>query len=139
MGGTRLFVDQHSLREHGPQEKGDHGYDNRMREMRAIFGAWGPSVKRGWEEKPFQNIELYNLFTSEFDSFYNDRFLPFIALMQLPVSAPNNGTQGRLNTLLKTPSAVESTPSLALAECEGVRLVKCGDGCHFEVSRVMEG
>lgn len=124
-------MDQHSLREHGPQEKGDHGYDNRMREMRAIFGAWGPSIKRGWEEKSFQNIELYNLFTSKF---YCVHFHHRSALMQLPVTAPNNGTQGRLNTLLKTPSAVESTPSLALAECEGVRLVKCGDGCHFEVT-----
>jgi hypothetical protein len=47
-------------------EKGDHGYDNRMREMRAIFGAWGPSIKRGFDVKPFQNIELYNLFTGEF-------------------------------------------------------------------------
>jgi hypothetical protein len=44
-------------------EKGDHGYDNRMREMRAIFGTWGPSIKNGYELEPFQNIELYNLFT----------------------------------------------------------------------------
>uniref|UniRef100_A0A1I8C045 NUC domain-containing protein n=1 Tax=Meloidogyne hapla TaxID=6305 RepID=A0A1I8C045_MELHA len=61
--GGRVFIDQKSLKEHGPMEKGDHGYDNRMREMRALFGAWGPSIKNGYEIEPFQNIELYNLFT----------------------------------------------------------------------------
>uniref|UniRef100_A0A915P6W0 Uncharacterized protein n=1 Tax=Meloidogyne floridensis TaxID=298350 RepID=A0A915P6W0_9BILA len=61
--GGRVFVDQKSLKEHGPMEKGDHGYDNRMREMRAIFGAWGPSIKNGYQIETFQNIELYNLFT----------------------------------------------------------------------------
>lgn len=119
VGGAKLFVDKQSLREYGPKEKGDHGYDNRMREMRALFGAWGPSIKQSYEEKPFQNIELYNLFTT---------------LMQLPVSAPNNGTLGRLHSLLRSPPPLEERPMVELAECEGVRLIKCGDGCHFELN-----
>jgi hypothetical protein len=53
--------------------------------------------------------------------------------MQLPVSAPNNGTLGRLHSLLRSPPPIESTAVSELPECEGARLVKCGDGCHFEV------
>nr|CAD2172543.1 unnamed protein product [Meloidogyne enterolobii] len=117
--GGRVFVDQKSLKEHGPMEKGDHGYDNRMREMRAIFGAWGPSIKNGYQIETFQNIELYNLFT---------------VLMQLPFTAPNNGTMGRLHSLLKSPPPVEKSQMIDLEECEGARLVKCGDGCKFNLN-----
>jgi hypothetical protein len=46
------------------KDKGDHGYDNRIREMRALFGAKGPSIRgpKNVLPYPFQNIELYNLF-----------------------------------------------------------------------------
>lgn len=45
--------------------KGDHGYDFALGPMRAIFGAYGPSVRKNFDVPPFQNIELYNLFVGE--------------------------------------------------------------------------
>lgn len=45
-------------------KKGDHGYDNRLEQMKAIFIAYGPSVQMNHIAKPFQNIELYNFFAS---------------------------------------------------------------------------
>uniref|UniRef100_A0AC34QVP1 Uncharacterized protein n=1 Tax=Panagrolaimus sp. JU765 TaxID=591449 RepID=A0AC34QVP1_9BILA len=54
---------------------GTHGYDNREPSMRAIFGALGPSFKKKFVIRPFQNIELYN-FMSE--------------AMRLSTPAPNN-------------------------------------------------
>lgn len=47
-------------------DNGDHGYDNRLKEMRTIFGAYGPSIRPKFEIPPFQNIELYNLFSGLF-------------------------------------------------------------------------
>lgn len=44
---------------------GDHGYDNRIQSMRAIFTAMGPSVRINNEIPPFQNTELYNLFVGK--------------------------------------------------------------------------
>lgn len=41
---------------------GDHGYDNRIVSMRAIFIAIGPDIAQNREINDFQNIELYNLF-----------------------------------------------------------------------------
>ncbi|KAL3097395.1 hypothetical protein niasHS_003843 [Heterodera schachtii] len=130
--GTKLFKTAEKM--NASKMKGEHGYDNRVSSMRAVFGAWGPSIKKGHREKPFQNIELYNLFT---------------ALMQLPVTgvyasqmslyslsfffAPNNGTLGRLNSLLRSPPNADAEPMAELAECAGAQLVKCGDGCHFEL------
>uniref|UniRef100_A0A183CEN1 V-SNARE coiled-coil homology domain-containing protein n=1 Tax=Globodera pallida TaxID=36090 RepID=A0A183CEN1_GLOPA len=66
--GTKLFKTVKQM--NSSTMKGEHGYDNRVSSMRAVFGAWGPSIKQRYTEKPFQNIELYNLFT---------------ALMQLPL------------------------------------------------------
>ncbi|CAK5071206.1 unnamed protein product [Meloidogyne enterolobii] len=54
--------------------------------------------------------------------------------MQLPFTAPNNGTMGRLHSLLKSPPPVEKTAMIDLEECEGARLVKCGDGCKFNLN-----
>src|SRR4051812_16422837 len=59
--GSRIFR-SHSALKKGTKDKGDHGYDNRVKEMRAIFGAYGPSIKAHSRIHPFQNIELYNLF-----------------------------------------------------------------------------
>jgi hypothetical protein len=89
--------------------------------MKAIFGATGPSIKKNIELPSFQNIELYNL---------------FVDLMQLPFSAPNNGTRGVLYPLLKNPPEYEHTPTLDLPNCFEVSLAKCGDGCHFQVNQI---
>uniref|UniRef100_A0A1I7RSU5 Venom phosphodiesterase 2 n=1 Tax=Bursaphelenchus xylophilus TaxID=6326 RepID=A0A1I7RSU5_BURXY len=98
--------------------RGDHGYDFALKPMRAIFGAYGPSVKKNLEIAPFQNVELYNL---------------FVDLMQLPIAAPNNGTRGSLYNILKNPPTYENGPQIDLPECFGVSLVNCGDGCHFKI------
>jgi len=40
---------------------GEHGYDNQLAAMRAIFIAHGPAFKSGLVVEPFQNIHLYHL------------------------------------------------------------------------------
>jgi predicted AlkP superfamily pyrophosphatase or phosphodiesterase len=40
---------------------GEHGYDNQLVTMRAIFIAHGPAFKSGLVVEPFQNIHIYNL------------------------------------------------------------------------------
>ncbi|VDO44952.1 unnamed protein product [Onchocerca flexuosa] len=66
---------------------GDHGFDNRLVSMRAIFIAVGPDIAQKREINEFQNIELYNLFTH---------------LLRID-AAPNNGTNGTLFTVLRNP------------------------------------
>jgi predicted AlkP superfamily pyrophosphatase or phosphodiesterase len=43
--------------------KGRHGYDNRLRSMRAIFIAHGKAFKKGRVIEPFENIQVYNVMT----------------------------------------------------------------------------
>lgn len=45
---------------------GDHGFDNRIVSMRAIFVAIGPDFAEKTEINDFENIELYNLFACRF-------------------------------------------------------------------------
>ncbi|XP_041279691.1 ectonucleotide pyrophosphatase/phosphodiesterase family member 1 isoform X2 [Onychostruthus taczanowskii] len=66
---------------------GFHGSDNRFPNMQAIFIGFGPGFKSGTQVDPFENIEVYNLMCD--------------LLGVKP--APNNGTHGRLNPLLKHP------------------------------------
>uniref|UniRef100_A0A8C9NAG7 Ectonucleotide pyrophosphatase/phosphodiesterase 1 n=1 Tax=Serinus canaria TaxID=9135 RepID=A0A8C9NAG7_SERCA len=66
---------------------GFHGSDNRFPNMQAIFIGFGPGFKFGTQVDPFENIEVYNLMCD--------------LLGVTP--APNNGTHGRLNHLLKHP------------------------------------
>ncbi|RPH29564.1 MAG: alkaline phosphatase family protein [Bacteroidales bacterium] len=40
---------------------GTHGYDNQYPEMRGIFYAFGPAFKKGYQQPPFMNIDLYPL------------------------------------------------------------------------------
>uniref|UniRef100_A0A8C0HFT7 Ectonucleotide pyrophosphatase/phosphodiesterase 3 n=1 Tax=Chelonoidis abingdonii TaxID=106734 RepID=A0A8C0HFT7_CHEAB len=80
---------------------GNHGYDNEFKSMEAIFMAHGPSFKEKTEVEPFENIEIYNLMCD---------------LLHIK-PAPNNGTHGSLNHLLKmafynpSHSKEESPPS----------------------------
>jgi len=47
---------------HGPEmPKGDHGYDNELTSMQAIFVADGPAFKSGYSRKVFENIHIYPL------------------------------------------------------------------------------
>ncbi|KAM5286114.1 ectonucleotide pyrophosphatase/phosphodiesterase family member 3 isoform 1-T1 [Hipposideros larvatus] len=67
---------------------GNHGFDNKFKAMEALFLAHGPSFKEKTEVEPFDNIEVYNLICD---------------LLHIQ-PAPNNGTHGSLNHLLKVPS-----------------------------------
>ncbi|XP_048452965.1 venom phosphodiesterase 2-like [Rhincodon typus] len=66
---------------------GFHGSDNQFKNMQTIFLGHGPAFKTKTEVQPFLNIEVYNLMCD---------------LLQI-TPAPNNGTHGSLNHLLKKP------------------------------------
>ncbi|KFQ00600.1 Ectonucleotide pyrophosphatase/phosphodiesterase family member 3, partial [Leptosomus discolor] len=68
-------------------DRGNHGYNNEFKSMQAIFLAYGPSFKEKTEVDAFENIEVYNLMCD---------------LLHI-TPAPNNGTHGSLNHLLKNP------------------------------------
>ena len=42
-------------------KKGNHGYDNREKDMWAIFYATGPAFKKGYVQQVFPNISIYPL------------------------------------------------------------------------------
>uniref|UniRef100_UPI0037E83A9F ectonucleotide pyrophosphatase/phosphodiesterase family member 1 n=1 Tax=Semicossyphus pulcher TaxID=241346 RepID=UPI0037E83A9F len=66
---------------------GFHGSDNLFTNMQAIFIGYGPGFKENTVVPPFENIEVYNLMCD---------------LLGIR-PAPNNGTHGSLNHLLKHP------------------------------------
>ncbi|XP_053502478.1 ectonucleotide pyrophosphatase/phosphodiesterase family member 1 isoform X1 [Ictalurus furcatus] len=66
---------------------GFHGSDNVFRNMQTIFIGYGPGMKYNTTVAPFENIEVYNLLCD---------------LLAIP-PAPNNGTHGSLNHLLRNP------------------------------------
>ncbi|KAK6490873.1 ectonucleotide pyrophosphatase/phosphodiesterase family member 2-like [Huso huso] len=73
---------------------GDHGYDNKINSMQTIFLGYGPTFKYKTKVPAFENIELYNVMCD---------------LLGLK-PAPNNGTHGSLNHLLKNPPFKPSMP-----------------------------
>jgi alkaline phosphatase D len=87
-----------SIRAHAPDDpvknfppnKGSHGYDPReMPNMRAIFYAVGPDIRKGATLQPFENVNLY----------------PFIAAL-LQFDAPaSDGKLSVLEGILKSPAA----------------------------------
>uniref|UniRef100_UPI003AAC8A05 ectonucleotide pyrophosphatase/phosphodiesterase family member 1 n=1 Tax=Centroberyx gerrardi TaxID=166262 RepID=UPI003AAC8A05 len=66
---------------------GFHGSDNLFKNMQTIFIGYGPGLQQNTVVPPFENIEVYNLMCD---------------LLGIP-PAPNNGTHGSLNHLLKRP------------------------------------
>uniref|UniRef100_A0A3Q1G9G1 Ectonucleotide pyrophosphatase/phosphodiesterase 1 n=1 Tax=Acanthochromis polyacanthus TaxID=80966 RepID=A0A3Q1G9G1_9TELE len=74
---------------------GFHGSDNIFTNMQAIFIGYGPGFKENTVVPPFENIEIYNLMCDLLD------IRP----------APNNGTHGSLNHLLKTPIHMPVNPA----------------------------
>ncbi len=64
---------------------GDHGYDNLLPSMRALFLAHGPAFRQGVRVAPFQNIHLYNLVCD---------------ILHL-TPAPNDGSVDSLRAMLK--------------------------------------
>ncbi|XP_041951559.1 ectonucleotide pyrophosphatase/phosphodiesterase family member 1 [Alosa sapidissima] len=95
---------------------GFHGSDNLFQSMQAIFIAHGPGLKYNTTVAPFENIEVYNLMCD---------------LLGIR-PAPNNGTHGSLNHLLKRPRLVPAYPaemSLASA-CSATASIPTDDlGC----------
>ncbi|XP_004630371.1 ectonucleotide pyrophosphatase/phosphodiesterase family member 1 [Octodon degus] len=73
--------------ERKPCGGGFHGSDNVFSNMQALFIGYGPGFKHSVEVDAFENIEVYNLMCD---------------LLNL-TPAPNNGTHGSLNHLLKHP------------------------------------
>ncbi|XP_004846055.1 ectonucleotide pyrophosphatase/phosphodiesterase family member 1 isoform X1 [Heterocephalus glaber] len=76
---------------------GFHGSDNVFSNMQALFIGYGPGFKHGVEVDTFENIEVYNLMCD---------------LLNL-TPAPNNGTHGSLNHLLKHPVYTPKHPKEA--------------------------
>ncbi|XP_030890706.1 ectonucleotide pyrophosphatase/phosphodiesterase family member 1, partial [Leptonychotes weddellii] len=73
---------------------GFHGSDNLFSNMQALFIGYGPGFKHSLEVDSFENIEVYNLMCD---------------LLNL-TPAPNNGTHGSLNHLLKNPVYTPKNP-----------------------------
>uniref|UniRef100_A0AAY4BY06 SMB domain-containing protein n=1 Tax=Denticeps clupeoides TaxID=299321 RepID=A0AAY4BY06_9TELE len=73
---------------------GDHGFDNKIKSMQTIFLGFGPSFKFQTKVPAFENIELYNVMCD---------------LLGL-TPAPNNGTRGSLNNMLKNPPYTPTMP-----------------------------
>ncbi|XP_060760336.1 venom phosphodiesterase 1 [Neoarius graeffei] len=67
--------------------RGDHGYDNDHSNMQAMFLSYGPKFNFQTEVEPFSNIELYNLMCD---------------ILEI-TPAPNNGSHGSLNHMLRSP------------------------------------
>ncbi|KAI3364194.1 hypothetical protein L3Q82_011011, partial [Scortum barcoo] len=74
---------------------GFHGSDNLFTNMQAIFIGYGPGFKSNTIVAPFENIEVYNLMCD---------------LLGIR-PAPNNGTHGSLNHLLKRPPHLPVHPA----------------------------
>ncbi|VDN18397.1 unnamed protein product [Gongylonema pulchrum] len=91
--------------------KNDHGYDFTLPAMRTIFYAFGPNIAKT-TLGPFQNIELFNLMAG-------------LLGLQHDIP-PNNGTQGRLNKVLKDVTVKAPQRSGPMKACSAERLAKSG-------------
>ncbi|CAI9563685.1 unnamed protein product [Staurois parvus] len=91
---ARKPVDVYKKPTKGCVFQGDHGYDNKFSSMQTVFVAYGPTFKYKTKVPPFENIELYNVMCD---------------LLGLK-PAPNNGTHGSLNHLLKVATHKPALP-----------------------------
>lgn len=82
---TRERFDELRSREGWERIRGSHGYDNRAREMRALFIAHGSAFRRGIQIRPFENIHIYNVMAK---------------ILQLH-PAPNDGDQRLARIILR--------------------------------------
>uniref|UniRef100_A0A3Q2PFP6 Ectonucleotide pyrophosphatase/phosphodiesterase 2 n=1 Tax=Fundulus heteroclitus TaxID=8078 RepID=A0A3Q2PFP6_FUNHE len=102
---------------------GDHGFDNRITSMRTIFVGHGPSFKFQKSVPEFDNIELYNVMCD---------------LLGLK-PAPNNGTHGSLNDMLKNPPfqptlPEEVTPPSPASDPDNAMTQDLGCSCEDETT-----
>ncbi|XP_063185658.1 ectonucleotide pyrophosphatase/phosphodiesterase family member 3 [Chroicocephalus ridibundus] len=117
---VHLLVDRQWLavrdRRYTACDRGNHGYNNEFKSMEAIFLAYGPSFKEKTEVDAFENIEVYNLMCD---------------LLHI-TPAPNNGTHGSLNHLLKKPfyNPSHATEDSSPSSCPVSDLIPADDlGC----------
>ncbi|NXX43619.1 ENPP1 phosphodiesterase, partial [Tricholaema leucomelas] len=98
---------------------GFHGSDNGLPSMQAIFIAFGPAFKSRTQVDPFENIEVYNLMCD---------------LLDLK-PAPNNGTHGLLNHLLRNPVYMPQHPKERShpSDCPVLRAFSVSPGCSCRV------
>lgn len=54
---------QHYLDKKKKMKLGEHGYDNALPQMQALFLAHGPAFRRGYVQKTFPNVDVYPLMT----------------------------------------------------------------------------
>uniref|UniRef100_A0A3P8S3S9 Ectonucleotide pyrophosphatase/phosphodiesterase 2 n=1 Tax=Amphiprion percula TaxID=161767 RepID=A0A3P8S3S9_AMPPE len=97
---------------------GDHGYDNKINSMQTIFLGYGPTFKFKTKVPAFENIELYNVMCD------------LVGLKP----APNNGTHGSLNHLLRSPPYRPTMPE-EVSRPTAVGLVPSGTddlGCNCD-------
>ncbi|XP_067111326.1 venom phosphodiesterase 1 [Osmerus mordax] len=73
---------------------GNHGWDNDVDSMHAMFLSYGPKFLSKTEVQPFSNIELYNLMCDVLE------ISPY----------QNNGTHGSMNHLLRVPWHTPTLP-----------------------------
>uniref|UniRef100_H3CII5 Ectonucleotide pyrophosphatase/phosphodiesterase 2 n=1 Tax=Tetraodon nigroviridis TaxID=99883 RepID=H3CII5_TETNG len=105
---------------------GDHGFDNMLGSMRqTIFMGHGPSFKFKTSVPEFENIELYNVMCD---------------LLGLK-PAPNNGTHGSLDHMLRAPplrpgTPQEVTPPSPTSSQDPAVLPRLGCSCHHESARL---
>ncbi|XP_008160676.2 ectonucleotide pyrophosphatase/phosphodiesterase family member 1 [Eptesicus fuscus] len=99
---------------------GFHGSDNLFSNMQALFIGYGPGFKHGLEVDSFENIEVYNLMCD---------------LLNL-TPAPNNGTHGSLNRLLKNPVYTPKHPKEVRppVQCPFTRTPSDNLGCSCDPS-----
>ncbi|XP_032399017.1 ectonucleotide pyrophosphatase/phosphodiesterase family member 1 isoform X1 [Etheostoma spectabile] len=92
---------------------GFHGSDNLFTNMQAIFIGYGPAFKENTVVPLFENIEIYNLICD---------------LLSIR-PAPNNGTHGSLNHLLKHPVHLPVHPAQLSHDtpCEASELIPVND------------
>ncbi|KAM6954085.1 ectonucleotide pyrophosphatase/phosphodiesterase family member 1 [Aplochiton taeniatus] len=98
---------------------GFHGSDNLFKNMQTIFIGYGPGLKYKEVVPPFENIEVYNLLCD---------------LLSIP-PAPNNGSHGSLNHLLRSPAHLPVYPAELSHNtlCEASGLEPTNDlGCTCE-------
>ncbi|XP_032373838.1 autotaxin isoform X2 [Etheostoma spectabile] len=103
---------------------GDHGYDNKINSMQTIFLGYGPTFKFKTKVPAFENIELYNVMCD---------------LLGLK-PAPNNGTHGSLNHLLRSPPYRPTMPEeVSRPAVSGLVDGGTGDlGCNCEDKNKVE-
>ena len=79
------FTLQHWIANKAP-ERGQHGYDPELPDMRAIFFAAGPNIRKLGTIAPFENVNVY----------------PFVAgLLRLEKVPPVDGTRSVLERILR--------------------------------------